>query len=71
MEPYSTMRKVKVDEGAETRRVTARLPVNFIEALDQASALESELPSRNDLIRRALRDWLRRKGYLSDDESSS
>jgi metal-responsive CopG/Arc/MetJ family transcriptional regulator len=71
MEPYSGMRKIKVDEGARMRRVTARLPANFIEALDQVSALHTDLPSRNDLIRRALCEWLSRKGHLVDEGRSS
>jgi metal-responsive CopG/Arc/MetJ family transcriptional regulator len=67
MEPFSGMRKIKTAEGAGTQRVTARLPAHFIEALDQAAALDNDLPSRNDLIRRALHEWLRRKGFLVDD----
>jgi hypothetical protein len=60
MKPYSGMRKIKVDEGARIRRITTRLPANFIEALDQASALLG--PSRSPRSR---------KGHLMDKGRSS
>lgn len=41
-----------------------RAPPDFTKALDKASAQESDRPSRSEMIRRIVTDWLKAKGYL-------
>jgi hypothetical protein len=44
------------------------MPVNVREAIDTAAARESDPPpTRSEMIRRIVTDWLRRRGYLKDE----
>ncbi|MEO9463879.1 ribbon-helix-helix protein, CopG family [Sulfitobacter pontiacus] len=43
-----------------TEQVTVRLLVNTIEAIDAARRSEDDLPSRPEMIRRMIDDWLDR-----------
>lgn len=44
--------------------LTLRLPPDLIEALDEWRAEQPVPPNRADVLRIALVDWLRDKGYL-------
>jgi hypothetical protein len=41
-----------------------RAPLEFTKALDRASAREDDQPSRSEMIRRIVTEWLKAKGYL-------
>jgi Ribbon-helix-helix protein, copG family len=41
-----------------------RAPPAFTKALDKASAREDDQPSRSEMIRRIVAEWLKAKGYL-------
>lgn len=45
----------------DTEQVTVRLLVETIEAIDASRKLEIDLPSRPEMIRRMIDDWLARK----------
>lgn len=45
----------------DTEQVTVRLLVETIEAIDASRKLETDLPSRPEMIRRMIDDWLVRK----------
>ena len=42
----------------DTEALTLRLPRNMIEAIDDRRRLEPDLPTRPEMIRRALYEWL-------------
>lgn len=42
----------------DTEALTVRLPRDLIEALDDRRRVESDLPTRPEMIRRALVQWL-------------
>lgn len=42
----------------DTEALTVRLPRDLIEALDDRRRVESDLPTRPEMIRRALVEWL-------------
>lgn len=44
--------------------VTARMPPDVISALDAAAAAGPDKPTRSELIRRVMVEWLKAKGYL-------
>lgn len=44
--------------------VTARMPLKVSAALDAAAHAEPDTPSRSELIRRIVVEWLQAKGYL-------
>ena len=52
---------------ADTEPVTLRLPRDLIEAIDDRRRLEKDLPTRPEMIRRALVQWL----ALTDPTSSN
>ncbi|WP_110375626.1 ribbon-helix-helix protein, CopG family [Chelatococcus asaccharovorans] len=37
---------------------------DFTAAIDKAAAAESDNPSRSEMIRRIVAEWLRQKGFL-------
>ncbi len=43
----------------DTEQVTVRLPVETIKAIDEQRKKQDDLPSRPEMIRRMLDDWLR------------
>lgn len=43
----------------DTEQVTVRLPVETIAAIDAQRKKQDDLPSRPEMIRRMLDDWLR------------
>ncbi|MTE02095.1 ribbon-helix-helix protein, CopG family [Paracoccus sp. YIM 132242] len=43
---------------SDTEPVTLRLPRELIEAIDNRRRVESDLPTRPEMIRRALVQWL-------------
>lgn len=45
-------------------QVTARMPQDMIRAIEKAAAAEDDKPSRSEMIRRIVGDWLRQHGYL-------
>ena len=45
----------------DTEQVTVRLLVETIEAIDASRKLETDLPSRPEMIRRMIDDWLAQK----------
>jgi Arc/MetJ-type ribon-helix-helix transcriptional regulator len=54
----SKMGRPKVD----TEAVNLRLPRDMIEAIDDLRRLENDLPTRPEMIRRALVQWLQSAG---------
>lgn len=42
----------------DTEALTVRLPRNMIEAIDDRRRAEPDLPTRPEMIRRALYEWL-------------
>ncbi|NVK14996.1 MAG: ribbon-helix-helix protein, CopG family [Rhodobacteraceae bacterium] len=42
----------------DTEALTLRLPRELIDAIDERRRLEADLPTRPEMIRRALIDWL-------------
>jgi hypothetical protein len=44
--------------------LTFRAPPETIAALDAAASADAEAPSRSELVRRIVADWLRSHGYL-------
>lgn len=42
----------------DTEAITLRLPRNLIDAIDDQRRLEKDLPTRPEMIRRALIEWL-------------
>ncbi|WP_374635316.1 ribbon-helix-helix protein, CopG family [Paracoccus sp. (in: a-proteobacteria)] len=42
----------------DTEALTLRLPRELIEAIDDRRRIESDLPTRPEMIRRALMQWL-------------
>lgn len=46
----------------DTEALTVRLPLNMIEAIDDRRRLEPDLPTRPEMIRRALLEWLDKTG---------
>ena len=45
--------------------ITVRVPPDMLAPLDAALASQPDAPSRPEMIRRALADWLRERGFLS------
>lgn len=45
----------------DSEPVNLRLPREMIEALDDVRRLEADLPTRPEMIRRALQEWLASK----------
>lgn len=58
MEKEAKMGRPKVD----TEAVNLRLPRDMIEAIDDLRRLEADLPTRPEMIRRALAEWLLHAG---------
>ncbi len=54
MQEKSKIGRPKVD----TEPVNLRLPREMIEAIDDLRRLENDLPTRPEMIRRALAEWL-------------
>lgn len=46
----------------DTEALTVRLPRELIEAIDDRRRLEKDLPTRPEMIRRALAEWLELTG---------
>ncbi|MBQ2260197.1 MAG: ribbon-helix-helix protein, CopG family [Loktanella sp.] len=46
----------------DTEALTLRLPRSLIEAIDERRRVESDLPTRPEMIRRALVEWLKMTG---------
>ncbi len=42
----------------DTEAITLRLPRELIQAIDDRRRLENDLPTRPEMIRRALAEWL-------------
>lgn len=51
----------------DTEALTVRLPRDLIEALDDRRRVESDLPTRPEMIRRALVQWLEMTGPKVSD----
>ncbi len=49
---------------ADTAPVTVRFHATALEAIEAARRDFSEIPTRPELVRVAVQDWLRSKGYL-------
>lgn len=62
MEKETKMGRPKVD----TEAVNLRLPRDMIEAIDDLRRLEADLPTRPEMIRRALAQWLHNAGKPTD-----
>ncbi len=52
---------------AETHPITVRMTDEFLLKIDEARKLQSDLPTRPEMIRRMLEDWLARND--SDQDS--
>jgi metal-responsive CopG/Arc/MetJ family transcriptional regulator len=52
---------------AETHPITVRMTDEFLLKIDDARKLQSDLPTRPEMIRRMLEDWLARND--SDQDS--
>lgn len=50
----------------DTEAVTLRLPRDIIEAIDDLRRLAPDLPTRPEMIRRGLLEWLDSKSALKD-----
>jgi Arc/MetJ-type ribon-helix-helix transcriptional regulator len=48
----------------DTEPVTVRMPREMLEAIDTARRASETLPSRADIARTALVEWLKARGYL-------
>lgn len=46
----------------DTEALTLRLPRSLIEAIDDRRRVETDLPTRPEMIRRALVEWLEMTG---------
>ena len=51
----------------DSEAITLRLPREMIEAIDDQRRLESDLPTRPEMIRRALSEWFETKGSAKTD----
>lgn len=49
----------------DTERVDTRLPRDLINGLDAYAVAQDDAPERPESIRRILRDWLSRHGFLT------
>ncbi|MEP4929485.1 MAG: ribbon-helix-helix domain-containing protein [Hyphomicrobiales bacterium] len=50
----------------DTEQVTVRLPVSTIEAIDSERKQQNDLPSRPEMIRRMIDDWIGAKSDSAD-----
>jgi hypothetical protein len=58
-------KKLRGRPPVDTKPVTLRLPIAMIAAVDKAVRAEPQPPpSRPEMIRRMMADWLRERGYL-------
>jgi hypothetical protein len=55
----------------DTQPVMIRMTPEMIAALDDARRNVSDLPTRPELVRRVMTDWLRQQGYLPEDEGGA
>lgn len=46
--------------AVDTQPVTVRLPTPTLQQIDDARRLEDDLPTRPEMIRRMIEDWLQR-----------
>jgi len=54
--------------SVDTEAVTVRLPRELIAALDDARRADTEMPTRQEIIRRVLLDWQARGGSGAADD---
>lgn len=55
----------------DTQPVMIRMTPEMIAALDDARRNITDLPTRPELVRRVMTDWLRQQGYLPEDEGGA
>jgi Meiotically up-regulated gene 113 len=56
--------KVESFSSDDTEPMTIRLPRDVIRAIDEARRQEDPIPTRTDIVRHAVIDWLTRAGLL-------
>ncbi len=54
-------------QSADTKPVMVRMTDDLVDKIDEARKLQSDLPTRPEMIRRMLEDWLARND--SDQDS--
>jgi Arc/MetJ-type ribon-helix-helix transcriptional regulator len=59
MDKETKMGRPRVD----TEAVNLRLPRDMIEAIDDLRRMQPDLPTRPEMIRRALAEWLEHAGH--------
>ena len=52
----------------DTEAITLRLPRKIIDALETLRREQTAIPSRPEMVRIVLRDWLESHGYLKLEE---
>lgn len=57
--------------SVDTHPVTIRMTSEMIAAMDDARRQISDLPTRPELIRRVMAEWLAQKGHLPDRDGGS
>lgn len=55
----------------DTHPVTIRMTREMIAAIDEARRTQEDLPTRPEVIRRVMEDWLQAQGYLAKGDGSA